>query len=37
MFPTDLPKNTIFAINFYTYIGIGALTEKLRVHLDKQT
>ncbi|PVU95121.1 hypothetical protein BB561_002006 [Smittium simulii] len=30
MFPTDSPKNIRFAINYYTSIGLGALTERLR-------
>ena len=32
-FPRDTPRNTRFAINFYTSIGLGALTDELRVHL----
>lgn len=30
LFPTDHPKNTRFAINFFTSIGVGALTDNLR-------
>jgi hypothetical protein len=26
LFPKDLPKNTRFAINFFTSIGLGGLT-----------
>lgn len=26
IFPRDNPKNTRFAINFFTYIGLGPLT-----------
>jgi len=33
VFPTDNPKNTRFAINFFTSIGLGGLTEGLREHL----
>lgn len=36
MFPKDNPKNTRFAINFFTAIGLGPLTEDLRQFL-KQT
>ena len=31
LFPKDHPKNTRFAINFFTSIGQGALTEELRL------
>jgi len=31
--PKDQPKNTRFAINFFTSIGLGGLTESLREHL----
>ncbi len=34
LFPTDHPKNTRFAINFFTSIGLGGLTEELRTHLE---
>ena len=27
LFPIDHPKNTRFAINFFTSIGVGALTD----------
>ncbi|CAM9626629.1 unnamed protein product, partial [Sphacelaria rigidula] len=30
MFPTDNPRNTRFAINFFTAIGLGGLTDGLR-------
>jgi len=30
IFPTDNPKNTRFSINFFTAIGMGALTEGMR-------
>ncbi|RKP14639.1 hypothetical protein BJ684DRAFT_22488 [Piptocephalis cylindrospora] len=33
LFPTDDPRHTRFAINFFTSIGLGALTEELREHL----
>lgn len=33
MFPLDNPKNTRFAINYLTSIGLGALTEEMREHL----
>ena len=33
LFPTDLPRNTRFSINYFTSIGMGALTEELREHL----
>ncbi|KAI0259929.1 hypothetical protein BC834DRAFT_903310 [Gloeopeniophorella convolvens] len=33
MFPLDNPKNTRFAINYFTSIGLGALTEEMREHL----
>ena len=33
LFPKDHPKNTRFAINFFTSIGLGALTEEMREHL----
>ena len=36
LFPTDKGDNTRFAINFYTSIGLGTLTEDLREFLDKQ-
>ncbi|KAG0164085.1 pre-mRNA-splicing factor cwc22 [Apophysomyces sp. BC1034] len=34
MFPKDNPKNTRFAINFWTSIGLGAITEDLRKWLS---
>lgn len=33
LFPRDSPKNTRFAINFFTSIGLGGLTDELREHL----
>jgi pre-mRNA-splicing factor CWC22 len=33
MFPMDNPKNTRFAINYFTSIGLGAITEGMREHL----
>ncbi|GAB2211341.1 hypothetical protein Droror1_Dr00024649 [Drosera rotundifolia] len=33
IFPRDSPKNTRFAINFFTSIGLGGITENLREYL----
>lgn len=33
MFPTDIPKNTRFSINYFTSIGLGVLTEEMREYL----
>ncbi|KZT32743.1 MIF4G-domain-containing protein [Sistotremastrum suecicum HHB10207 ss-3] len=33
MFPMDNPKNTRFAINYFTSIGLGVVTEEMREHL----
>ncbi|XP_057782158.1 uncharacterized protein LOC131000322 [Salvia miltiorrhiza] len=33
IFPKDNPKNTRFAINFFTSIGLGGITENLRQYL----
>ena len=33
IFPKDLPRNTRFAINFFTSIGLGGLTDELRTYL----
>ena len=33
LFPTDDPRNTRFSINYFTSIGMGALTEQMRDHL----
>lgn len=33
LFPRDDPRNTRFAINFFTSIGLGGLTDELRDHL----
>ncbi|QSL64508.1 hypothetical protein MERGE_001809 [Pneumocystis wakefieldiae] len=34
MFPRDNPKNTRFAINYFTSIGLGLITVSLREHLE---
>ena len=33
IFPTDTPRNMRFAINFFTSIGLGGLTDAMREHL----
>ena len=33
MFPLDNPKDTRFSINYFTSIGLGAITEEMREHL----
>lgn len=33
MFPVDVPKNTRFAINYFTSIGLGVVTEEMREYL----
>jgi pre-mRNA-splicing factor CWC22 len=33
VFPKDNPRNTRFAVNFFTSIGLGGLTDGLREHL----
>lgn len=33
MFPLDNPKDTRFAINYFTSIGLGAITEEMREYL----
>jgi pre-mRNA-splicing factor CWC22 len=33
MFPMDVPKNTRFAINYFTSIGLGVVTEEMREYL----
>jgi len=33
LFPKNKPRNTRYAINFFTSIGLGPLTDGLRVHL----
>ena len=33
MFPLDNPKNTRFAINYFTSIGLGPVTEEMREYL----
>lgn len=35
IFPLDNPKNTRFSINFFTSIGLGAVTEEMREHLKR--
>ncbi|KAK4058749.1 pre-mRNA-splicing factor cwc22 [Microbotryomycetes sp. JL221] len=35
IFPKDNPKNTRFSINFFTSIGLGAVTEDMREHLKR--
>merc|ERR1719445_1509569 len=37
IFPMDMnkPKDTRFSINFFTSIGLGGLTEKMRSHLKE--
>ncbi|KAG4304589.1 hypothetical protein PORY_001982 [Pneumocystis oryctolagi] len=34
MFPRNNPKNTRFAINYFTSIGLGMITVSLREHLE---
>ncbi|KAK4694638.1 pre-mRNA-splicing factor CWC22, partial [Lecanoromycetidae sp. Uapishka_2] len=34
IFPMDEPRNTRFAINYFTSIGMGGLTEEMRTHLQ---
>ncbi|KAG8231916.1 hypothetical protein J437_LFUL011385 [Ladona fulva] len=36
LFPRHDPKDTRFAINFFTSIGLGGLTDELRSHLKNQ-
>ena len=36
LFPKDNLKNTRFSINFFTSIGLGALTDLMREHLAEQ-
>lgn len=35
LFPNDHPRNTRFAINFYTSIGLGFLTGEMRANLKR--
>ncbi|KAM0753413.1 MIF4G-domain-containing protein [Meredithblackwellia eburnea MCA 4105] len=35
IFPMDNPKNTRFSINFFTSIGLGAVTEEMREQLKR--
>lgn len=34
LFPRDNPRNTRFSINYFTSIGMGAVTEEMREHLQ---
>ncbi|XXG96639.1 hypothetical protein Hte_002927 [Hypoxylon texense] len=34
LFPRDNPRNTRFSINYFTSIGMGALTEEMREYLQ---
>jgi pre-mRNA-splicing factor CWC22 len=34
LFPQDNPRNTRFSINYFTSIGMGALTEEMREYLQ---
>jgi pre-mRNA-splicing factor CWC22 len=34
IFPMDNPRNTRFSINYFTSIGMGAVTEEMRHHLQ---
>jgi pre-mRNA-splicing factor CWC22 len=34
LFPKDNPRNIRFSINYFTSIGMGALTEEMREHLQ---
>lgn len=34
LFPMSSPKDTRFAINYFTSIGLGSLTDKMRIHLQ---
>ncbi|KAI9817854.1 MAG: pre-mRNA-splicing factor cwc22 [Pycnora praestabilis] len=34
LFPRDNPKNTRFSINYFTSIGMGAVTEEMREYLN---
>ncbi|KAK9798931.1 hypothetical protein WJX73_002948 [Symbiochloris irregularis] len=35
LFPRDTPRNMRFSINFFTSIGLGALTDAMRAHLKE--
>ncbi|GAA5879328.1 hypothetical protein JCM1840_006949 [Sporobolomyces johnsonii] len=35
IFPVNNPKDTRFSINFFTSIGLGAVTENMREHLKR--
>jgi pre-mRNA-splicing factor CWC22 len=35
MFPIEDPRHTRFSINFFTSIGLGALTDDMRAHLKQ--
>ena len=34
LFPRDSPRNIRFSINYFTSIGMGALTEEMRTYLQ---
>lgn len=34
LFPMANPKDTRFAINYFTSIGLGSLTDTMRTHLQ---
>ncbi|KAH8815685.1 hypothetical protein F5884DRAFT_817935 [Xylogone sp. PMI_703] len=34
LFPKDVPRNIRFSINYFTSIGMGAVTEEMREHLQ---
>lgn len=37
IFPLGNPRDTRFSINYFTSIGLGAITEKMREHLTVRT
>ncbi|KAH9311745.1 hypothetical protein KI387_026780 [Taxus chinensis] len=36
LFPKDNPNNSLFAINFWTSLGLGAITQSMRAYLDSE-
>ena len=34
IFPMEVPKNIRFAINYFTSIGLGVITEEMREYLE---
>lgn len=36
LFPIENPKDTRFSINYFTSIGLGSLTDRMRAHLQAQ-